>query len=56
MRPTRTPDLQVTVQSRYSDPRTGETVYRLANIRRNEPAADLFKMPKDDKSKVRARG
>jgi hypothetical protein len=50
------PDLQVTVQSRYSDPRTGETVYRLANIRRTEPAADLFKVPEEYRTKTRARG
>jgi hypothetical protein len=39
------PDLQVTVMSRYNDPRTGESVYRLANIQRAEPPADLFKAP-----------
>ena len=50
------PELQVTVQSRYSDPRTGETVYRLANIRRTEPAADLFKVPEEYKARTRARG
>ncbi len=50
------PDLKVAVQSRYNDPRTGETVYRLANIRRTEPAADLFKVPEEYKSKARARG
>lgn len=53
------PELQVTVHSRYSDPRTGETVYRLANIKRTEPAADLFKVPeeyKSNKSKEKARG
>ena len=50
------PELKVTVQSRYHDPRTGETVYRLANIRRTEPAADLFKVPEEYKSKTRARG
>lgn len=48
------PDLQVTVHSRYDDPRTGETVYRLANIRRGEPSAELFKVPED--YKVRSRG
>lgn len=41
------PELKVTVYSRQSDPRHGETVYRLANIRRGEPAADLFKVPED---------
>jgi hypothetical protein len=39
------PDLQVTVMSRYNDPRTGESVYRLAGIQRSEPAPDLFKAP-----------
>ena len=41
------PDLQVTVYSRHSDPRTGDTVYRLANIKREEPAAALFIVPAD---------
>lgn len=50
------PELQVTVRSRYHDPRTGETVYRLANIRRNEPSADLFKVPEDYKVKSRGKG
>lgn len=41
------PDLQVTVYSRYNDPRTGESIYRLAGIKRGEPSADLFKVPAD---------
>jgi hypothetical protein len=45
------PDLQVTVYSRHSDPRTGESVYRLASIRRGEPAPDLFKVPEDYKTR-----
>ena len=49
------PELQLTVHSRYHDPRTGETVYRLANIRRNEPSADLFKVPEDYQVKSRGR-
>ena len=48
------PDLQVTVYSRYNDPRTGESVYRLASIKRAEPQADLFKVPAD--YTVRGRG
>lgn len=36
---------QVTVYSRYNDPRTGETVYRLSGIKRAEPSPDLFKVP-----------
>jgi hypothetical protein len=39
------PDLQVVVMSRRSDPRFGETVYRLINIVRAEPPADLFEVP-----------
>jgi hypothetical protein len=39
------PDLKVTVYSRYNDPRTGESIYRLANIRRAEPSMALFTVP-----------
>lgn len=42
--------------ARYHDPRTGETVYRLANIRRDEPSAELFKVPEDYKVKGGGRG
>lgn len=49
------PELQVTVYSRHSDPREGETVYRLSNIRRGEPAADLFRVPEGYAAK-RGRG
>ncbi len=48
------PDLQVTVYTRHSDPRTGESIYRLASIRRGEPPADLFKVPDDYKTRSRA--
>ena len=41
------PDLQVTVYSKHSDPRAGDNVYRLANIKREEPAAALFTVPSD---------
>jgi hypothetical protein len=37
------PELQVTVYSRYDDPRAGESIYRLKDIRRGEPPADLFR-------------
>ncbi|HUP98621.1 MAG TPA: hypothetical protein VM073_11795 [Usitatibacter sp.] len=49
------PELQATVYSRYNDPRTGETVYRLAGIRRGEPPADLFKVPPEYLVKKRER-
>ncbi len=48
------PELQVTVSSRYNDPRTGESSYRLAAIKRAEPAGDLFKVPDDYKMRGRA--
>jgi hypothetical protein len=41
------PELQVTVYSKHSDPRSGERVYRLANLKREEPAASLFAVPAD---------
>jgi hypothetical protein len=39
------PELQVLVLTRYSDPRTGETTYRLTGISRTEPAKALFEAP-----------
>ncbi len=43
------PELQVVVSSRHSDPRFGETSYRLANISRAEPDKSLFVPPADYK-------
>lgn len=42
-------ELQTTVMSRRSDPRTGETIFRLTNINRSEPAGSLFEVPGDYK-------
>jgi hypothetical protein len=39
------PDLKVVLLTRRSDPRLGETIYRLTNIDRSEPPPDLFKVP-----------
>lgn len=50
------PELQVTVYSRQSDPRYGETIYRLTNIRRGEPAPELFKVPEEYAGSRRGRG
>ena len=41
------PELQVVVLTRRSDPRFGDTVYRLTNIVRAEPPPDLFEVPPD---------
>jgi hypothetical protein len=45
----------VTVYSRHNDPRTGESIYRLASIKRAEPQADLFKVPEGYETKGRGR-
>jgi hypothetical protein len=39
------PELKLLVLSRYSDPRFGETVYRVVNLRREEPDPTLFSIP-----------
>lgn len=41
------PELQTMVMTRHSDPRSGETVYRLTNINRAEPDPSLFAVPTD---------
>lgn len=41
------PELQLMVMTRHSDPRTGETTYKLTNINRTEPARSLFEVPPD---------
>jgi hypothetical protein len=38
-------ELKTSVLTKRSDPRFGETTYRLANITRSEPAASLFEVP-----------
>lgn len=39
------PELQLDVMTRHSDPRMGETTYRLTNINRAEPDKTLFEVP-----------
>ena len=39
------PDLKTNILTRRTDPRTGETVYRLTNIHRGEPSASMFEVP-----------
>jgi hypothetical protein len=41
------PELQMVVMSKHSDPRSGETTYRLTNISRLEPAKAMFEVPAD---------
>ena len=39
------PELQMIVLMKHNDPRFGETTFRLTNILRGEPAAELFQLP-----------
>lgn len=41
------PDLQMTVLSKTSDPRFGENVHKLTNISRAEPPRTMFEVPAD---------
>lgn len=41
------PDLKVLILSKTNDPRMGETTYKLTNIQRSEPPANLFQVPDD---------
>lgn len=41
------PELQALVLTKRTDPRNGETIYRLTNINRSEPARALFEVPAD---------
>ena len=40
-------DLQTVVMTKRSDPRFGDTTYKLTNIRREEPVRSLFEVPAD---------
>jgi hypothetical protein len=40
-------ELQTVIMTRHTDPRMGETVYRLTNIIRAEPDRSLFEVPSD---------
>lgn len=43
------PELQMVIYSKTNDPQSGETIYRVSNVRRSEPSPDLFKIPADFK-------
>ena len=46
------PELHTMVLRKHSDPRVGETVFRLTDIKRNEPDASLFQPPPGAKVSV----
>ncbi len=41
------PDLQMTIMTKHSDPRMGETTFQLKNINRSSPPPYLFEIPPD---------
>jgi hypothetical protein len=41
------PDLQMTIMTKHSDPRSGETNFALKNINRSAPPPTLFEVPSD---------
>ena len=41
------PELQTTIMSKRTDPTSGETTFRMTNIRRGDPDASLFQIPSD---------
>jgi hypothetical protein len=41
------PDLKIVLESRRSDPRMGDTTYRVTSLVRGEPDASLFEIPAD---------
>jgi hypothetical protein len=41
------PELQVTVMTKRSDPRSGTTTYTLKNVNRSEPSPAMFQVPPD---------
>lgn len=49
------PDLFIVVYAKSSDPRAGETTYRVTNIKRGEPPADLFRVPADYRTRGEGR-
>lgn len=41
------PELKITLSSKHSDPRSGDAIFRIENLKREEPAASLFTVPAD---------
>ncbi len=50
------PDLLTDVMTKRSDPFSGESIFQLTNIKREEPAASLFQVPSDYKMETRHPG
>ena len=41
------PELKIVIESRTTDPRTGDILYRVVNLERGEPSRELFEVPPD---------
>jgi hypothetical protein len=41
------PQLQTVMMRHQNDPRTGETIFRLSNVKLGEPDPSLFQVPQD---------
>ncbi len=50
------PELHVVVFAKTSDPRAGDTTYRLVAVKRGEPPAELFRVPADYRSRGDRKG
>jgi len=49
------PELFIVVYAKTSDPRAGETIYRVTNVKRGEPPAELFRVPADYRTRGEGR-
>jgi hypothetical protein len=49
------PEFNIVVYAKQSDPRSGDTIYRLTNFKRGEPPAELFKVQAEYKAKGESR-
>jgi hypothetical protein len=49
------PELFIVVYAKTSDPRAGETIYRVTNVKRGEPPAELFRIPPDYRTRGEGR-
>ena len=45
------PELHIVLYAKTIDPRAGETTYRISDVKRGEPPAELFRVPADYKTR-----
>ena len=49
------PELFIVVYAKTSDPRAGDTIYRVTNVKRGEPPPELFRIPADYRTRGEGR-